>query len=177
MRRVLGPCCCYFYSLLVLLFLQARVTVSLSLSLSAVKEVNTNVKTPSLPSCIGRVSIPSKTKNNSNSNNNNKRSRRINYHICGTSHVRCNSYKEVSALINLVRPDATVIELDPERALRLTLDDAMLVAAADTSTRQVCVDDNDNVNDKSLKKSSLEQIKYNRLFGADFLAAIEESKK
>jgi pheromone shutdown protein TraB len=92
-------------------------------------------KSFSSPSCVG-VCLP---------NNNNKR---INYYVIGTSHFSCNSYNEVSALINLVQPDACVIELDPERTLRLTLDHA--------STR-------------------IENT--NRLFGADFLSAIETSKE
>ncbi|KAL9188504.1 hypothetical protein ACHAXT_006882 [Thalassiosira profunda] len=40
--------------------------------------------------------------------------------VIGTSHFRCNSAQEVSTLIEEVRPDGVVLELDPERVLRLT---------------------------------------------------------
>eukprot|EP00584_Thalassiosira_punctigera_P018279 CAMPEP_0172545480 /NCGR_PEP_ID=MMETSP1067-20121228/15388_1 /TAXON_ID=265564 ORGANISM="Thalassiosira punctigera, Strain Tpunct2005C2" /NCGR_SAMPLE_ID=MMETSP1067 /ASSEMBLY_ACC=CAM_ASM_000444 /LENGTH=453 /DNA_ID=CAMNT_0013332223 /DNA_START=170 /DNA_END=1527 /DNA_ORIENTATION=+ len=40
--------------------------------------------------------------------------------VIGTSHFRCNSAREVTSLIERVRPDGVVLELDPERVLRLT---------------------------------------------------------
>lgn len=40
--------------------------------------------------------------------------------MIGTSHLRCNSAREVTSLIGTVRPDGVVLELDPERVLRLT---------------------------------------------------------
>ena len=118
-----------FYLILLVIF-KAGVTTALSLKR----------KSFSSPSCVG-VCLP-----NNNNNNNNKR---INYYVIGTSHFSCNSYNEVSALINLVQPDACVIELDPERTLRLTLDHASTTRIENT----------------------------NRLFGADFLSAIETSKE
>ena len=40
--------------------------------------------------------------------------------VIGTSHFRCSSASEVTSLITQVRPDGVVLELDPERVLRLT---------------------------------------------------------
>jgi len=40
--------------------------------------------------------------------------------VIGTSHFRCNSAQEVTTLIEQVQPDGVVLELDPERVLRLT---------------------------------------------------------
>lgn len=40
--------------------------------------------------------------------------------VIGTSHFRCSSAAEVTSLIQKVEPDGVVIELDPERVLRLT---------------------------------------------------------
>jgi len=93
----------------------------------------------SVKACNGRVSI---TKNR----NMNDKEMIINYHVIGTSHFRCESYKEVSSLIHEVKPDGVVIELDPERTLKLTLDDA-------------------------IKRQNID-----RWFGADFLSAIETCK-
>jgi pheromone shutdown protein TraB len=84
----------------------------------------------------------------------------INYHVIGTSHLRCNSYKEVSALIRQKQPDGVVIELDPERLLRLTLDDATTRMTAMTNT-----------------SADVEDVIGNRWFGGDFLSAIETSKE
>ena len=41
-------------------------------------------------------------------------------YVIGTSHFKCNSAAEVSSLITSVKPDGVVLELDPERTLRLT---------------------------------------------------------
>jgi Lon protease-like protein len=40
--------------------------------------------------------------------------------VIGTSHFRCSSAAEVTSLIQQVQPDGVVLELDPERVLRLT---------------------------------------------------------
>jgi hypothetical protein len=119
-------------------------------------------KSFSSPSCVG-VCLPNNSNSNSNNNNNNSnKTKRINYYVIGTSHFSCNSYNEVSALINLVQPDGVVIELDPERVLRLTLDHA-------SNSQKVNVDDNK-------KQQQRQKQQQNRLFGADFLSAIETSK-
>ena len=67
----------------------------------------------------------------------------INFFVIGTSHFRCRSASEVTALIEDVHPDAVVVELDPERVIRLTLQDSIsseeqlfgadFLAAIDTS--------------------------------------------
>ena len=41
-------------------------------------------------------------------------------YVIGTSHFRCNSAQEVKQLIEQVHPDGVVLELDPERVIRLT---------------------------------------------------------
>jgi len=120
---------------------------------------------PSLPSCVGRLTIKS-VKNYRlvrSADNNESKTRVINYHVIGTSHFSCNSYNEVSALINLVQPNACVVELDPERTLRLTLDHAMVLA----------INKKASVNNKKQHQ----QKEQNRLFGADLLSAIETSKE
>ncbi|KAL3767529.1 hypothetical protein ACHAWU_000192 [Discostella pseudostelligera] len=71
--------------------------------------------------------------------------------VIGTSHFRCNSPHEVASLIKQVQPDGVVLELDPERVLRLTKQSAGF-------------DENGNV----VEVQSTE----NTLYGADFLAAV-----
>ena len=46
--------------------------------------------------------------------------RRINYFVVGTSHFRCDSADEVERIIREIGPDGVVVELDPERVIRLT---------------------------------------------------------
>ena len=105
------------------------------------------------PSCIGRLSTTdTKASNNSTTT--------VNYHVIGTSHFRCNSHKEVSALIRGLKPDGVVIELDPERLLRLTLDDA--------TTRTIAMENS---------LMDVEDVIGERWFGGDFLSAIETSKE
>jgi len=107
------------------------------------------------PSCIGRLSAPNQKILHDSSSK-----MIVNYHVVGTSHFRCESYKEVSDLIRRVNPDGVVIELDPERLLRLTLDDA---SVRSTTTMDTRVD-------------GMELIG-KRWFGGDFLSAIETSKE
>ncbi|KAL3765888.1 hypothetical protein ACHAW5_002121 [Stephanodiscus triporus] len=71
--------------------------------------------------------------------------------VIGTSHFRCNSAQEVTSLIEQVRPDGVVLELDPERVLRLT-------------KRYAGFDAN---GDRREKQSS-----HDVLYGADFIAAV-----
>eukprot|EP00535_Pseudo-nitzschia_heimii_P007746 CAMPEP_0197189578 /NCGR_PEP_ID=MMETSP1423-20130617/20008_1 /TAXON_ID=476441 /ORGANISM="Pseudo-nitzschia heimii, Strain UNC1101" /LENGTH=485 /DNA_ID=CAMNT_0042641727 /DNA_START=155 /DNA_END=1609 /DNA_ORIENTATION=+ len=112
----------------------------------------------SSPSCIGCLTI--RRKKISEKKKSADRSNTIKYHVIGTSHFRCDSYKEVSALIRQKQPDGVVIELDPERLLRLTLDDAIIRSTATPSTPENVVDFTEN-----------------RWFGGDFLSAIETSKE
>lgn len=113
---------------------------------------------PLSPSCIGRLTMPGVkvTQNKTDG----FRATTIHYHVIGTSHFRCNSYKEVSALIREKQPDGVVIELDPERLLRLTLDDATVRTTSTTDT-----------------SANMEDSIKNRWFGGDFLSAIETSKE
>ena len=48
------------------------------------------------------------------------KSKSLEIFVIGTSHFRCNSAQEVTSLIEQVQPDGVVLELDPERVLRLT---------------------------------------------------------
>lgn len=110
------------------------------------------------PSCIGRLStISNKIGENKNDDYG---TTIVNYHVIGTSHFRCNSYEEVSTLIRQKRPDGVVIELDPERLLRLTLDDATTRTTAMMNSSADVVD-----------------MIGSRWFGGDFLSAIETSKE
>lgn len=54
-----------------------------------------------------------------------KHKRSVEFIVIGTSHFECQSAAEVSTLIERVQPDGVVIELDPERVLRLTKQDSM----------------------------------------------------
>jgi len=111
------------------------------------------------PSCVGRLSII----NNQIIAKDTNAKTLVNYHAIGTSHFRCDSYNEVSDLIRRIKPDGVVIELDPERLLRLTLDDAHVRTsfAMDMNTTKV---------------DAMEVIS-KRWFGGDFLSAIETSKE
>jgi hypothetical protein len=71
--------------------------------------------------------------------------------VIGTSHFRCNSAHEVTSLIEQVRPDGVVLELDPERTLRLT-------------KRYAGFDSNGVIT-----RQSSDDV----LYGADFLAAVD----
>ena len=124
---------------------------------SAIFSTSSSSLSPS-PSCIGCLTIPRNeiTENKKNADG----PTTINYHVIGTSHFRCNSYKEVSSLIRRKQPDGVVIELDPERLLRLTLDDAVMRNTAEPSAPNNAVD-----------------FIGNRWFGGDFLSAIETSKE
>lgn len=68
--------------------------------------------------------------------------------VIGTSHFKCNSAQEVVSVIEELRPDGVVVELDPERVIRLTLEGTK----------------------PHMEKQSM-------LFGADFLAAIETAQR
>ena len=66
--------------------------------------------------CLGHAS----SDDSSSSNNGTRTPRRINYFVVGTSHFRCNSADEVERIIREIGPDGVVVELDPERVIRLT---------------------------------------------------------
>ena len=79
--------------------------------------------------------------------------------VIGTSHFRCNSAQEVSSLINEVQPDGVVLELDPERVLRLTKQ----YAGFDEMGQQ--------------QQGQQEQQSGDLLYGADFLAAVNAAQR
>lgn len=83
----------------------------------------------------------------------------MNTHIIflGTSHFRCNSSKEVTSLIEKVNPDGIVLELDPERVIRLT--------------KQYAGFDEDG--NSRVDQFSDEDL----LYGADFIAAVNAAQK
>lgn len=111
---------------------------------------------PPSPSCVGRLSII----NNQIIAKDINAKTLVNYHVIGTSHFRCDSYNEVSDLIRQIKPDGVVIELDPERLLRLTLDDAHVRTSIAMN----------------MKVNAMEVIS-KRWLGGDFLSAIETSKE
>lgn len=80
-----------------------------------------------------------------------EKSKPLEVFVIGTSHFRCNSAREVTALIEQVQPDGVVLELDPERVLRLT-------------KQYAGFDENGSIKE--------EQSPEELLYGADFLAAV-----
>lgn len=106
------------------------------------------------PSCVGRFSTIVENEQHGNSTTTFK------FAVIGTSHFRCDSPQEVSNLIRNEQPDGVVIELDPERLLRLTLDDATTRTKAMANTQ-----------------ADVETVIGERWFGGDFLSAIETSKE
>jgi len=72
--------------------------------------------------------------------------------VIGTSHLRCNSAREVTSLIEQVKPDGVVLELDPERLLRLTKQFAGF--------------------DENGSSRGHQEVTEEVLYGADFLAAV-----
>lgn len=76
--------------------------------------------------------------------------------MIGTSHFRCNSAQEVTSLIEQVQPDGVVLELDPERVLRLT--------------KQSHGFDENGANRGQQKPEEI-------LYGADFVAAVNACQK
>lgn len=75
--------------------------------------------------------------------------------VIGTSHFRCNSAKQVTSLIEQVQPDGVVLELDPERVLRLTKQHSSAKFP----------NNGDGSNSQEL------------LYGADFVAAIDACQR
>jgi len=83
----------------------------------------------------------------------NNKSKSLEVYVCGTSHFKCNSATEVTNLISEVKPDGVVLELDPERVVRLT-------------KQYAGFDQNGQLtNDSEL------------IYGVDFASAIETSQK
>lgn len=74
--------------------------------------------------------------------------------VIGTSHFSCSSASEVKYLISTVKPDGVVLELDPERCLRLTKQSSGIDASGRVTT---------------LTRDAKGQLMY----GADFVAAID----
>jgi len=85
----------------------------------------------------------------------NNKSKSFEVYVCGTSHFKCNSATEVTNLIGEVKPDGVVLELDPERVVRLTKQYAGF-----------------DQNGSYIGQSTDELI-----YGVDFASAIETSQK
>jgi hypothetical protein len=83
-------------------------------------------------------------------------------YVIGTSHFKCNSAAEVSSLITSVKPDGVILELDPERTLRLTKQYYGFDAASSSSS-----DDSDDAQYQRDGKNNKEL-----LYGSDFVSAI-----
>jgi len=86
----------------------------------------------------------------------NNKSKSLEVYVCGTSHFKCNSATEVTDLILEVKPDGVVLELDPERVVRLT--------------KQYAGFDRNGSNIGQLTTDEL-------IYGVDFASAIETSQK
>jgi len=83
--------------------------------------------------------------------------------VIGTSHFRCSSAAEVTSLITQVRPDGVVLELDPERVLRLTKQYYGFDADGDTAQAQI---------DASVQTNPSNSGGEELLYGSDFVAAV-----
>lgn len=84
--------------------------------------------------------------------------------VIGTSHFRCSSAAEVTSLITQVRPDGVVLELDPERVLRLTKQYYGFDADGDTAQAEIDA----SVQSTPNSSSGGEEL----LYGSDFVAAV-----
>ncbi|KAL7542763.1 hypothetical protein ACHAXR_013095 [Thalassiosira sp. AJA248-18] len=84
------------------------------------------------------------------------KSKSLEVFVIGTSHFRCNSAQEVTSLIDEVQPDGVVLELDPERVLRLT--------------KQYAGFDENGDNKGQPNSEDL-------LYGADFLSAVNACQR
>eukprot|EP00577_Skeletonema_sp_RCC1716_P018741 CAMPEP_0113381228 /NCGR_PEP_ID=MMETSP0013_2-20120614/5182_1 /TAXON_ID=2843 ORGANISM="Skeletonema costatum, Strain 1716" /NCGR_SAMPLE_ID=MMETSP0013_2 /ASSEMBLY_ACC=CAM_ASM_000158 /LENGTH=267 /DNA_ID=CAMNT_0000263625 /DNA_START=139 /DNA_END=938 /DNA_ORIENTATION=+ /assembly_acc=CAM_ASM_000158 len=91
-------------------------------------------------------------------------SNKLEVFVIGTSHFRCSSAAEVTSLITQVRPDGVVLELDPERVLRLTKQYYGFDADGDI-TAQAQIDVSVQTNPSN---SGGEEL----LYGSDFVAAV-----
>eukprot|EP00984_Skeletonema_dohrnii_P012344 scaffold4992_cov156-Skeletonema_dohrnii-CCMP3373.AAC.3 len=88
-------------------------------------------------------------------------SNKLEVFVIGTSHFRCSSAAEVTSLITQVRPDGVVLELDPERVLRLTKQYYGFDADGDKS--QI---------DASVQSKTSNGGGEELLYGSDFVAAV-----
>lgn len=88
-------------------------------------------------------------------------SKKLQVFVIGTSHFRCSSAAEVTSLITQVQPDGVVLELDPERVLRLT-------------KQYYGFDADGNHNSQSSSQDAVDTTPNEKelLYGSDFVAAI-----
>ena len=86
----------------------------------------------------------------------NNKSKSLEVYVCGTSHFKCNSPKEVTNLIEEIKPDGVVLELDPERVIRLTKQYAGF-----------------DQNGSNIGQYTTDEL----IYGADFAASIEIAQK
>jgi len=74
----------------------------------------------------------------------------VEYYVIGTSHFQSKSAEDVSSIIEEIKPDGVVLELDAERTVRLT--------------KEQCT-------------NIISEKKEDNFYGGDFLAAIDTSRK
>ena len=94
-------------------------------------------------------------------------SNKLEVFVIGTSHFRCSSAAEVTSLITQVRPDGVVLELDPERVLRLTKQYYGFDADGDTAQSRI---------DASVQTNPSSRGGEELLYGSDFVAAVTTCK-
>mmetsp|Transcript_3055 Transcript_3055/g.7074 ORF Transcript_3055/g.7074 Transcript_3055/m.7074 type:complete len:468 (-) Transcript_3055:3031-4434(-) len=85
---------------------------------------------------------------------------RANVFVIGTSHFRCGSAVEVASLIAEVRPDGLLLELDPERTVRLTKQFHRFNA------------DGEKIPEREQQRGPESNVNGDLLYGADFVSAI-----
>ena len=94
-------------------------------------------------------------------------SNKVEVFVIGTSHVKCSSAYEVTQLITTVRPDGVILELDPERVLRLTKQYYGFDAEGNSQSQEVAASEQTTTvsNNSSIGGNEL-------LYGSDFVAAV-----
>eukprot|EP00986_Skeletonema_menzelii_P015135 scaffold11066_cov151-Skeletonema_menzelii.AAC.2 len=93
-------------------------------------------------------------------------SNKVEVFVIGTSHVKCSSAVEVTQLITNVHPDGVVLELDPERVLRLTKQYYGFDADGNLQFQKVAA------SEQTIPISNSSKGGKELLYGSDFIAAV-----
>ena len=93
-------------------------------------------------------------------------SNKVEVFVIGTSHVKCSSAVEVTQLIANVHPDGVVLELDPERVLRLTKQYYGFDADGNLQFQKVAA------SEQTIPISNSSKGGKELLYGSDFIAAV-----
>ena len=94
-------------------------------------------------------------------------SNKVEVFVIGTSHVKCSSAFEVTQLITTAHPDGVILELDPERVLRLTKQYYGFDAEGNSQSQEVATSEQTTTASSSSNSGGKEL-----LYGSDFVAAV-----